>query len=87
MGTFLESLQQKKASQVPSAPTMKLLDLLSAGPRPVADLQKESGIEFSEFSTALNSLVDADFVALSGQPSEETAALTTSGAALVAMKS
>jgi DNA-binding IclR family transcriptional regulator len=66
---------------------MSLLEFLAAGPRPVSELQKESGMEFSDFAAALQNLVNARFVTLSGPPSEETATLTDSGAALIAMQS
>jgi DNA-binding MarR family transcriptional regulator len=86
MGAFLETLQKKKATlpATGTAPSpLSLLALLAAGPRPVSELQKESGMEFSDFAAALKSLVDGGFVTLTGPPSEETATLTESGAGLV----
>jgi predicted transcriptional regulator len=84
----LETLQQRKAVKRSAAPPpLDLLTLLASGPRKVSELQKESGLEFSEFAEALTNLRNADLVVVSGPAGDELAALTPTGEGVAAMKS
>jgi hypothetical protein len=79
--TFLESInRQQSAQKAPSGPPLKLLTILAtSGPQLVPDLLTASGMAFTDFTGALNTMKEAGLITLAGPPEQEKVALTASG--------
>ena len=89
-GPFLESLQrsrQQNASQAQdrSLPLAVVAMLRKAGPMPVLEVLRASGLSFREITDALLELQDAEFIELSGASGDEVARLTPTGGRLASL--
>ena len=80
---YLEAKQRLQPSTpraVGAAPLSLLFKLAEAGGQlPLAGLQAASGMAIGEFASALKSLSDSGYLAVSGAPGHEAAKLTTLG--------
>lgn len=79
---FLEAKQRLKPAAVASTggtPLSLLFKLAESGSMPLADLQSASGMAFSDFSTAVNDLVNSGYFEVDGEPGHEVAKVTPLG--------
>lgn len=89
-GTFLENMQRSTKQSVSQAqdrslPLTIVTMIREAGPMPVAELIRSSGLSFREVTSAVLELQDAGFIELRGQAGQEVAQLTPTGASLASL--
>jgi hypothetical protein len=79
---FLNELEKRTSSPAASSEAvspLRILSFLVERAMPLGELQQASGLSFEEFAPTLRSLQAADYVTVSGEPSEEIAELTSEG--------
>ena len=85
--SFTAYLREKKRLKAARQPTqgvspLSLLGALASTPdrqMPVRQLQSASAMSFTDFAAAIKALKDSGYIALSGPPADEVAALTSLG--------
>src|SRR5438270_9909915 len=88
-GTFLPYLEaanrEAPGRRAPVSP-LTLLEILVRQAQqslPIFDLQSLSGLEPSRYAEALKSLLGSGYISIQGEPSDQTAKLTATGADVV----
>jgi hypothetical protein len=88
-GTFrayLEAVNQEKPAQAARPSPITLLEILARQVEqslPLFELQAQSGMEPARYGEALKSLLDAGYIAITGEAPEQVIQLTGSGAGVV----
>lgn len=79
-GTFLRTVRRKRSKAAGSDNgSLRILKILEAGPMPVPDLMKQSGMPADAFVNAFGAMRKAALIDLSGDGAHEFAILTEAG--------
>jgi hypothetical protein len=85
-GTFLETVQKRRASSLGSGrAATRLIQMVADGDDTVPALMARSGMDVQAFMTAFSDLTEMGLIELGGPPGQERATLTPAGKEVAAL--